>query len=107
MSSDFLTVSVSRLLGMALVSWASARVGVHSPEPFPFRLPYLGVFSFTLLRLPLSVFRVSSLRLTYLHPFGRPFMYSFLGEFVLVWHWLWYPLLWSQRRSRGAQEIEI
>ena len=32
---------VSRLLGLALVSWAFARVGVHSPS---LRLPYLGVF---------------------------------------------------------------
>ena len=24
-----------------------------------------------------------------------------------AWDWLWYPLLWSQRRSRGAHEAEI
>ena len=43
---------------------------------FPIRLPYLGVFPFTLLLLPLDFIRVSSLRPTYLHPFGRFFTYS-------------------------------
>src|SRR6218665_3437691 len=41
MSPYFLTRRVSRLLGLALVSWASARVGVHRPS---LRLPYLSVF---------------------------------------------------------------
>ena len=41
MSPHFLTRRVSRLLGLALVSWAFARVGVHRPS---LRLPYLGVF---------------------------------------------------------------
>ena len=69
-SSHFLTGWVSRLLG--LMSWAFARVGVHR---LSLRLPYLGVFPFTL-HLPLDFIRVSSLRPTYLHPFGRPFTYS-------------------------------
>jgi len=70
MSPHFLTRWVSRLFGLAQVSWASARVGVH--RLFPFRLPYLGVFPFTL-HLPLDFIRVSSLRPTYLHPFDRHF----------------------------------
>src|SRR6218665_523675 len=107
---------------MALVSWATARVGVHCHFPTPsifrcfyfpvgvqcpitsslgeflgywewlwypglppvlvsiaisLRLPYFGVFTFTL-RLPLDFIRVFSSRPTYmyLHPFGRPFTYS-------------------------------
>src|SRR6218665_552742 len=39
-------------------------------------LPYLGVIPSTLLHQPLDFIRVSSLRPTYLHPFGRPFTYS-------------------------------
>src|SRR6218665_1420986 len=54
-----------------MVSWAFARIGVHRPT---LCLPYL-VF---LIRsyLPLDFNRVSSLRPTYRHPFGRPFTYS-------------------------------
>src|SRR6218665_2724551 len=52
-------------------SWAFTRIGVHRPS---LRFPYL-VFS---IRSPLSLNfnRVSSLRPTYRHPFGRPFTYS-------------------------------
>src|SRR6218665_697223 len=73
-----LTRSVSRLLGLALVSWAFARVGV---QRLSLCLPYLGVISSTLLHLPLDFIRVYSLQPTYLHPFGRPFITHFLGEF--------------------------
>src|SRR6218665_1228634 len=67
----FLTRLVSQLLGMALVSCAFARIGVHRPS---LCLPYL-VFSIRCY-LPLDFNRVSSLRPTYRHPFGRPFTYS-------------------------------
>src|SRR6218665_1410405 len=80
--------------GLALVFWATARVGVHG---LSLRLPYLGVFPFTLLHLPLDFIRVSSLRPTYLHPFGRPITYSRLGNFPGLGLALWYPMLWSQR----------
>src|SRR6218665_1296229 len=70
---DKSTPMVSRLLRLALVSWATARVDVHR---LSLCLPYLGVIPFTLLHLPLDFIRVSSLRQTYLHPFGRPFTYS-------------------------------
>jgi len=53
-------------LGLAQVSWATARIGVHH---LSLRLPYIDVFPFTLLHLSLAFFRVSSLRLTHLHPF--------------------------------------
>src|SRR6218665_976132 len=78
--------------GLALVSWAFARIGVHCPSlRFPYlvfsirsslpldfarigvhcpslRFPYL-VFSIRS-SLPLDFNRVSSLRPTYRHPFG-------------------------------------
>src|SRR6218665_346668 len=38
-------------------------------------------FSIPSLSLPLDFVRVSSLWSMYLHPFGRPFTYSLLGEF--------------------------
>ena len=53
---------VSWLLGLALVSWAFARVGVHR---LCLHLPYLGVFLFSLLHLPLNFICVSSLRLLF------------------------------------------
>src|SRR6218665_991561 len=59
-----------------MVSWAFAHVGVHRPS---LRLPYL-VFSIRSY-LPLDFNRVSSLRPTYRHPFGRAFTYSLLGVF--------------------------
>ena len=67
----FLTRWVSQLLGLALVSWTFARIGVHR---LSLRLPYLvcSIRSF----LPLDFNRVSSLRPTDRHPFGRPFIYS-------------------------------
>ena len=67
----FLTRWISQLLGLALVSWAFARIGVHHPS---LRLPY---FMFPIRSyLPLDFNRVSSLRSTYRQPFGRPFTYS-------------------------------
>src|SRR6218665_3975046 len=67
------------------------------------RFPYL-VFSISSY-LPLDFNRVSSLRPTYRHPFGRPLTFSLLGEFpglglALV------PMLWSQRRNSGAHGAE-
>ena len=57
------------------MSWAFAHIGVHRPS---LRITYL-VFSIRSY-LPLDFNRVSSLRPTYRHPFGRPFT-CFLGEF--------------------------
>ena len=67
MSPHFLTRWVSRLLGLALVSWVFARVGVHH---LSLHLPHLGVFHSLscVLHLPLNFIRVSSLRQMYLHP---------------------------------------
>src|SRR6218665_876330 len=64
-------IYLTQLLGWALVPWAFALIGVHRPS---IRLPYL-VFSIRS-HLPLDLNRVSSLRPTYRHPFGRPFTYS-------------------------------
>ena len=55
-----LTISLGEFPGLALVSWAFARVGVHR---LSFRLPYLGVCPFTLRHLPLKFSGVFSLRL--------------------------------------------
>src|SRR6218665_1051460 len=96
MSPHFLTTS--RLLRQALVSWASVRVGV-------LRLPYLDVFPFTFLHLPLNFIRVSSLRLMYLHPSVDPSL-TFSVIFK-AWDWLWYPILLSQRRSRVRMHQNI
>src|SRR6218665_3221295 len=71
MSHLFLTRLFSQLLGLALLSWAFARIGVHRPS---LCLPYL-MFSIRSY-LPLDFNRVSSLRPTYRHTFGRPFTYS-------------------------------
>ena len=73
----FLTRWVSGLLGLALVSWAIAHVGVHH---ISLRLPYLSVFPFTRFHLPLNFILVSSLRLMYLHPSVDPSLIHFLGE---------------------------
>ena len=56
MSPHFLTRWVSRLLGLALVSWAFACVAVHA-SPFP--LPFIfRCFLFTLLHRPLDFIRL-------------------------------------------------
>src|SRR6218665_3250270 len=52
-------------------------IGVHRPS---LHFPYT-VFSIRSY-LPLDFNRVSSLRPTYRHPFGQPFTYSLLGEFL-------------------------
>ena len=63
-------------IGLALVTWATARVGVHL---LSLRLPYLGVFPFTLFHPAAIRFRSCFF---FTHPFGRPFIsYSLLGEF--------------------------
>jgi len=81
MSPHFLTRRVSRLLGWLWHSGLpSVLVSVHR---LSLRLPYLGVYPFTL-HLPLDFIRVFPLRPMYLHPFGRPLNPSlthFLGEF--------------------------
>src|SRR6218665_2980098 len=85
MSPHFLTTCtctcicrcISRLLRLALASWAFARVGVHR---LSLRLPYLSVLSIYRLHLPLNFSRVSFLRLMYLHPSVYPSLTHFFGE---------------------------
>src|SRR6218665_830682 len=50
------------------------------PLPYP-SLSISRCFPFTLLHLTLYFIRFSSLRPTFLHPFGRPFTYSLLFAF--------------------------
>ena len=65
---------------MALVFRATARVGVHG---LSLRLPYLGIFPFTLLHLTLDFIRVSSLRPTYTCTHSvDPSLTHFLDEFT-------------------------
>jgi len=105
MSPHFLTRWVSRLLGLALISSAFARVGVHrlSPSPsislcFPIHSSSPAIEFHSCFFFPTNVPA----------PVGRPITH-FLGEFpgfglALV---VWCPMLWSQRRSRSAHEAEI
>src|SRR6218665_1951837 len=67
-----LTSSLGEFLGY----WAGSGILGYRPCwcPSPFSLPSISwCFS---IHLPLDFIRVSSLRPTYLHPFGRPFTYS-------------------------------
>jgi len=69
MSPHFFASWAFKLLGLALVSWVTARVGVHRLSPTP---SISRCFPFSL-HLPLDFIHVSSLRPTYLHAFDRPF----------------------------------
>src|SRR6218665_460850 len=90
-----------QLLGLALVSWAFTRIGVHRPS---LRFPYL-VFSIRSY-LPLDFNRVSSLRPTYIATHSvDPSLTHFLGEFpglglALV------PDVVVQEAESGAHEAE-
>src|SRR6218665_979990 len=101
LSPHFLTRSISRLLGLVVVSWAFARVGVHR---LSLRPPYLGVSIHSSSpaigfhsRCFLYVRRICT------HSVDPPLTHI-LGEFP---GWLWYTMLWSQRRNRGAHEADI
>src|SRR6218665_948734 len=100
MSHLFLTRRVSQLLELALVSWAFARIGVHRPS---LRLPYLMFSICTFCHWISIVFLLYSRRIA-THSVD-PSLTHFLGEFQ-AWDWLWYPMLWSQRRNSGAHGAE-
>src|SRR6218665_537149 len=68
------------LLGLALVSWAFVRVGVHR---LSLRLPYLGVF-FSLFFTCHWISFVYCSRWWYLHPTTNPPPYSRLGTGTMV-----------------------
>src|SRR6218665_1520616 len=80
MSPHFLTYRISRLLGLAMVSWAFARVSVHR---FSLCLPYLGVF-FSLIFTCHWISFVYFSRWRYLHPTTNPPPYSRLGTGTMV-----------------------
>src|SRR6218665_1285039 len=71
MSPHFLTIR-EFLLGLALVSWAFARVGVQHPS---LRLPYIGVF-YSLFFTSHWISFVHFSRWQYLHPATNPPTYS-------------------------------
>ena len=61
------------------------------------RLPYLSVFPFTI-HMPLDFISDFPLRGRICTNSVDPSLTHFLGEFQ-AWDWLWYPMLWFQRRS--------
>src|SRR6218665_3387238 len=79
MSPHFLTIR-EFLLGLALVSWAFARVGVQHPS---LRLPYIGVF-YSLFFTSHWISFVHFSRWQYLHPTTNPPTYSRLGTGTVV-----------------------
>src|SRR6218665_1413749 len=93
MSPHFLTRCLSRLLGLALVSWAFARVGVHRPS---LRLPYLGVF--VSLFFPCHWISFVYFLRWYLHPTTNPPPYSRRGTGTTV---IGYP---KRLRYHGMME---
>ena len=91
MSRHFLTRWVSRLLGLARLSWEyTVRVGAHRLSPFAFHI--ISVFFPFTLNMALDFIRASSLglRKMYLHLFD-------LGLALVA-----YPMLLSQMRSLGC-----
>ena len=98
MSHLFLTRWVSQLLGLALVSWAFARIGVHRPS---LRLKYL-VFSIRPY-LPLDFNCVSFLRPMYRHP---PHVLPYHGEILCLTERRIYAQMlyfWTNPYIRDAQ----
>src|SRR6218665_1547991 len=89
-------------MGLALVSWAFARIGVHRPS---LRFPYLiGVFG---LLLSAIGFQSCFFFTADVSPPIRSTLHllTFQVSFPAC-DWLWYPMLWSQRRNSGAHEAE-
>src|SRR6218665_880545 len=85
MSPHFLTRCLSRLLGLDLVSWAFACVGVHRPS---LRLPHLGVF-YSLFFTSHWVSFVYFSRWRNLHP-HQPFS--------LFQTWIWHYCIWISEK---------
>ena len=80
--------SLGEFLGYLDWLWYPGLPPVLVSIAFPFAFHILVFFPFALLHLPLDFIRVSSLRPTYLYPFGRPFTYSREGlsrAFIKYW----------------------
>src|SRR6218665_1072678 len=86
-----------------MVSWAFARVGVHRLFPSlsitrsfstHFSSPANGFHSYFFYTTDASA------------PIGRPFTYSPYSPSFQAWDWRWYPMLLSQRQSKGAHETK-
>src|SRR6218665_267388 len=91
-------------MGTGSISWNFAPVGFHLLSR---RLPYIGVFPFTLLHLPLNFNRVSSLQLMYLHPSVNHSLTNFLGELLGLGLALVPDVVVPEANPRGANEAEI
>src|SRR6218665_3587703 len=87
-------------MGLSLVSWAFARIGVHRPS---LRLPYLMFSSRSFCHRISIVFLLYGRRIA-THSVD-PSLTHFWGSFQ-AWDWLWYPMLGSQRRNSGAHGAE-
>src|SRR6218665_589333 len=87
--------------GLALVSWAFARIGVHRPS---LRLPYL-MFSMRSFCHRISIVFLLYGRRIATHSVD-PSLTQFLGESPGLGLALVYPMLWCQRRNSGAHGAE-
>src|SRR6218665_588251 len=103
MSSHFLTTRVPRLLGWLWYPGLTPML-VSITFPFAFHISvFFHSFFFTCHWISL-VFPLYD-RPICTHSID-PSLTHFLGEFQ-AWDWLWYPMVWSQRRSRSAHDAEI
>src|SRR6218665_2868554 len=100
MSHLFLTRRVSQLLGVALVSWTFARIGVHRPS---LRLPYL-MFSIRSFCPRISIVFLLYGRRIPTHSVD-PSLTHFLGDFLCLGLAM-VPDVVSRRRNSGAHGAE-
>jgi len=94
MSLKFLTRWVSMLLGLAQVSWAIACVGVHRLFPLSPSISQC----FSIHASPAIGFHTCFFFTTDVSAPIRSTLHLLVASFQ-AWDWLWYPMLWSQRRS--------
>ena len=80
-----LTTSLGEFPGYCYWLWYPGLPPVLLSITYFFRLPYFGVFPFTLLHLPLYFIRVSSLRPICLYQLGRLFTYSLFRWVCKLW----------------------
>src|SRR6218665_652863 len=96
----FLTKCISRLLALVLVSWAFARVGVHSLFLLPSISRCFSIHSSSpAIEFHSRFFVTTDVSATIV----RPFTYSLFEVSLQAGERL---LLWSQRRSRATHEAQ-
>ena len=97
MSHIFLTRWIFQLLGLALLSWVFARIGVHRPF---LRLPCL-VFSIRSY-LPLDLNRVSSFTADASPPIRSTLHFLTFQVSFQSLDWLWYPMVWFKEAETAG-----